>query len=141
MAKTGQQASPETTIDAYAALLAPFDVRTLSKVNADALKAFLESNTKLLEAGSAVNAEVVDFVGRRLEHDAAVGECLVDCKSVDEAYEVYTDFFQTAIADYLTEMRKLMAIGAGVLNGSASVFKRDVEAAAKPAKASAPSAE
>ena len=122
MAKTAAQTGPKVDFTSFAAFATPFDFEAFSKANATALKTLVDTNTRLLAATGAVNAEVADFVSRRLEKDAEVGECLVDCRSMDEAYEVYADFFQTSVADYILEMQKLFAIGEGALSGTAKAL-------------------
>lgn len=125
MARAAPRADAKTDGNAFPEMMAPFDIDTFSKINANALKSFLEANTKLVQAGSAMNAEVVDFVGRRLERDAAIGECLIDCRSFDEAYEVYTDFIKTSVADYLSEFQRLLAIGEDALSGTAATLRHE----------------
>lgn len=132
MAKAAPQAMAPKTGAAFAAMVSPFDVETLSRVNATAFKSFMDTNAKLLAASSAMNAEMVDFVGRRLERDAAVGETLVDCKSLDEACEVCADFVQTSVADYMSEMQKLLSIGEGALNGMVETAATQIEAPTQP---------
>lgn len=133
MAKT---AAPTETTPPPIPFAAPFDFEALSRAGTTAMNSFLTSNAKLLEAGGAVNAELFDFVGRRLAKDAAVGETLIDCRSIDEACEVYADFMQTSMADYVAEMQKLFAIGEDVLSDTAEALGNGVPAAT-PAKRNA----
>ncbi len=141
MAKVDPQSGMQLDSGAFTAMMAPFDIGSVSKVNASAWTTMLDSNAKLLEAGGAMNAEVVDFVGRRLERDAAIGECLIDCRSLDEAYEVYTDFIQTSVADYFSELQRLMAIGESALSSSAKTLQHaEVEAPAPTSAKAKPAA-
>ena len=130
-------ASPTATQIPPIPFAAPFDFEALSRAGTSAVNSLMVSNAKLLEAGGAVNAELFDFVGRRLEKDAEIGETLIDCRSIDEAYEVYADFFQTSMADYLAEMQKLFAIGEGALADTAKTLQANAEAMPSPAKSAA----
>ena len=97
MAKTTQPTADTPTPPTPWSL---FDTTVFADANKNALRTWMDSGAKLVGAGSAVNAEVVEFVGRRLEKDAAIGECLIDCRSLDEVYEVYADFLQTSAAEH-----------------------------------------
>ena len=123
MAKAEMKATRKDRTESPFAPMTPFDVEAMAKAHADAVKAVVETNTKFFQASTATSAEIVDFINRRLERDVEIGECLADCRSIDEAYTVYADFVQTSVSDYVSEMQRLMTIGEDVLNDTAKTFR------------------
>ena len=99
--KTGSQAS-----DA----MAPFGFDAMMRMQRPALAAMAEMNGFLYESITAINKEWVTFVNRCLKEDLAVPEQLAQCRSAQDLYQVYAQFFQNAWGQYqsgLEQMSKL----------------------------------
>ena len=60
------------------------------------LSAMAEVNTKLYESIAAANREWTSFVNRRLKEDLAVPQQLAECKTPQDLFQVYAQFFQNA---------------------------------------------
>jgi len=99
--KTGSQAS-----DA----MAPFGFDAMMRMQRPALAAMAEMNGRLYESITAVNNEWATFVNQCLKEDLAVSQQLAQCRTAQDLYQVYAQFFQNAWTQYqsgLEQMTKL----------------------------------
>jgi len=99
--KTGSQAS-----DA----MAPFGFDAMMQMQRPALAAMAEMSGGLCEGITAVNKEWATFVNRCLKENLAVPQQLAQCRTAQDLYQVYVQFFQNAWAQYqsgLEQMTKL----------------------------------
>jgi len=90
--------------------MAPFGFDAMMRMQRPALAAMAEMNGFLYESITAVNKEWVTFVNRCLKEDLAVPEQLAQCRSAQDLYQVYAQFFQNAWGQYqsgLEQMSKL----------------------------------
>ena|SRR5215467_2343882 len=90
--------------------MAPFGFDAMMRMQRPALAAMAEMNGFLYESITAINKEWVTFVNRCLKEDLAVPEQLAQCRSAQDLYQVYAQFFQNAWGQYqsgLEQMSKL----------------------------------
>src|ERR1700704_503914 len=88
----------------------PFGFETVIEMQRPALTAMADVNGRLFESIAAVNKEWASFVNRRLKEDLAVPQQLAQCKTIQDMYQVYAQFFQNACLQYqsgLEQMTKL----------------------------------
>ena len=78
-------------------MMLPFGLEALMEMNRPALSAMAEVNGKVYENLATLNKSWVAFVNRRLKEDFAMPKQLAACKTVQDMYSVYADFFQTAV--------------------------------------------
>jgi hypothetical protein len=99
----------------------PFGVEAMMEMQRPAFTAMAEVNTRLYESIAAANREWASFVNRRLKEDLAVPQQLAECRSVQDLYRVYAQFFQNACSQYqsgLEQMTKLsQSIAENALQG------------------------
>lgn len=110
---------------------APVDVDSFVAFNRDAIESVGELNKRLTENFAVCREEAVSFFGRRLKHDFDMPQQLMACKTPQEVYDVYMDFFQTARKDYLEEVGRLAELSTNIASSSLGVMERQVEKAAK----------
>jgi hypothetical protein len=89
----------------------PFGLDALMELNRPALTAMAEMNGKVYENLAAMNKQWAAFLNRRLEKELGMPKQLAACKSVQDVYGVYADFFQAAVADYQTEFEQMSKLG------------------------------
>jgi hypothetical protein len=89
----------------------PFGFEALMELNRPALNVMAQMNGKVYDGIAAMNKNWVAFVNRRLKEDLAMPQQLAGCKTVQEVYSVYTDFLQTAYADYQSEFEQMSKLG------------------------------
>ncbi len=97
--------------EAFSALATPLGLDALMELNRPALTAMAQVNGKVYENLAAMNKSWADFLNRRLEKDLGMPKQLAACKSVQDVYGVYADFFQTAVADYQSEFEEMSKLG------------------------------
>ena len=88
----------------------PFGVEALMEMQRPAFTAIAEANTRLYESIAAANSEWASYVNRRLKEDLAMPQQLAECRTMQDVFRVYTQFFQNACSQYqsgLGEMTKL----------------------------------
>jgi hypothetical protein len=94
--------------------VAPFGFEAMLQMQRPGLTAMAELNGRLYDGFAAVNKEWATLVNRRLKEDFAVPQQLAECRTPQDFFQVYAQFFQNACAQYqagLEQMTKLsMAI-------------------------------
>ena len=88
----------------------PLGVEAMMQMQRPTLSTMAEVNTRLYESIAAANREWTSFVNRRLKEDLAVPQQLAQCKTIQDMYQVYAQFFQNACSQYqsgLEQMTKL----------------------------------
>jgi hypothetical protein len=93
------------------ALATPFGLDAFMELNRPALTAMAQVNGKVYENLAAMNKSWTDFLNRRLEKELGMPKQLAACKSIQEVYGVYADFFQAAVADYQSEFEQMSKLG------------------------------
>src|ERR1700680_2418628 len=79
-----------------------------------ALTAIAELNIRLYASLAAVNKEGASFVNRRLKEDLAVPQQLAECKTVQDFYRVYAQFFQNACSQYQSGFEQMTRLGKSI---------------------------
>jgi hypothetical protein len=90
--------------------MAPLGFDAMMQMQRPALAAMAEMNGRLYESITAVPTEWATFVNRCLKEDLAVPQQLAQCRTAQDLYQVYTQFFQNTWAQYqsgLEQMTKL----------------------------------
>jgi hypothetical protein len=92
-------------------MMVPFGLEAFMELNRPALTAMAQVNGRVYDSIATINKKWVDFVNRRLKEDLGVPQQLAACKTVQEMYAVYADFFQTAVSDYRSEFEHMSKLG------------------------------
>ena len=134
MNKQSQTSETNETNDSGALdLMMPLDFSSVMEMNQDAIDSVGEMNQKMYEGLSSYNAEMFKFVNSRLKEDFAIPQHLMTCRTPQEVYNVYTEFFQTAMKQYLSEAERLTSLGGGVAGAALQTMEHQVEGACKAA--------
>jgi hypothetical protein len=108
-------------------MMLPFGIEALVEFNRPALAAMAQMNGKVYENIATLNKTWVEFINRRLKEDLAVPQHLAACKTVQEMYGVYTDFFQTAVADYQSEFEQMSKLGKSLAEETVNALQTRLE--------------
>ena len=92
-------------------MILPFGLEALVEMNRPTLEAMAQMNGKVYENIATLNKNWAAFVNRRLKEDLSVPQQLAACRTVQDMYGVYADFFQTAMAHYQSEFEQMSKIG------------------------------
>ena len=88
-------------------MMLPFGFDALMELNRPALQAMAQMNGKMYDGIATLNKNWVAFLNRRLKEDFAVPQQLASCKTMQEMYGVYAEFFQNACSQYQSELEQM----------------------------------
>jgi hypothetical protein len=120
----------------FAPMMLPIGFEALMELNRPALTAMAQVNGKVYENLATINKNWVNFVNRRLKEDMAMPKHLAECKTVQEMYGVYADFFQTAYSDYQSEFEQMTKLGKSLADETIQAVQARVEEASREARGS-----
>jgi hypothetical protein len=110
-------------------MMVPFGLEALMEINRPALAAMAQVNGRVYDSLAMFNRNWVDFINRRLKEDLGVPRQLAACKSVQEMYSVYADFFQTALSDYRSEFEQMSKLGRTLADETVQAIKTGTDEA------------
>lgn len=91
--------------------------------NRPMMQAWSEMNCKLLEQGTKASAEWLDFLGRRLNEDIGLSAKCAECKSLQDVFGLYGDFYQRAQRQYQDEFRQIVLLNQKFADETASLVR------------------
>jgi len=118
---------------AFPPMMMPFGFEAFMEMHRPTLTAVAQMNGKVYDSLATMNKSWVAFVNRRLKEDLAVPQQLAACKTVQDMYGVYTDFFQTACADYQAEFEQISKLGKSLAEDTVQAVQSRAEEAVKSA--------
>lgn len=92
-------------------------------LNQPMLAAMTELNGRFLEQVSKANNEWLGFVNRRLNEDMAASQRFMECKTVQDVFAAYSDFFQRAQQQYQAEFQYFARLNQKLADETATVIK------------------
>lgn len=113
----------------------PFDAARLIETNQRAMHAALEAQNHGMQHMAKIGTSVLEFVQRRLRHDAELAQRLGTVKAPEDAYEAYHDFFDIAVREYSDEFSALATLYADQTKETMHDVERQVDEFARPAVA------
>jgi hypothetical protein len=114
-------------------MMLPFNFESLMELNRPALNAMAQMNGKVYDGLAAMNRNWVAFVNRRLKEDLAVPQQLAACKTMQDMYGVYADFFQTACSDYQAEFEQISKLSKSLADDTMQAIQARMEESAREA--------
>jgi hypothetical protein len=112
-------------------MMLPFGLEALMELQRPALAAMAQVNDRMYDGLAAMNKNWVSFVNRRLKEDLAMPQQLAGCKTVQDMYGVYTEFFQTAYADYQSEFEQISKLGKSLADDTMHAMQSRMEEVAR----------
>lgn len=100
-------------------------------LNRPMLSAMTELNGRFIEQMTRANTEWLGFVNRRFSEDMAASQRFMECRTVQDLFAAYTEFFQRAQQQYQAEFQYFARLNQKLADETASVIKShmdDVEA-------------
>ena len=73
-----------------------------------------DTNGKLLESVARVQKEWAEFVHRRVKEDIAASQQLMNCQTLADVQQVYSQYFRTAFEQYREQSERAVQRGRGV---------------------------
>ncbi len=112
----------------------PLGFEAFMEINRPALTAMAQVNGKVYDNLAAMNRNWVTFINRRLKEELAMPQNLAGCKTVQDMYGVYSEFFQTAVADYQSEFEQMTKLGKSLAEETAQIVQARMEDATREAR-------
>jgi hypothetical protein len=116
--KTGSEASN---------WMMPFGFEAVVEMQRPTLTAMADVNSRLFECIAAVNNEWASFVNRRLKEDLAVPQQLAQCKTIQDLYQVYAQFFQNACDQYQSGLEQMTKLSQSIAENALQSLQRSEE--------------
>jgi hypothetical protein len=120
----------------YPPMTLPFNFEALMELNRPALNAMAQMNGKVYDGLATINKNWVAFVNRRLKEDLAMPQQLAACKTVQDMYGVYAEFFQNACSDYQSEFEQMTKLGKSLADDTLQAMQARMDEAAREARQS-----
>jgi cation transport regulator ChaB len=96
--------------------------------------AVTDINGKLLESAACVQKDWAEFVHRRVKEDIAVSQRLMNCQSLGDMQQIYSQYFQTAFEHYREQSERAVQSGKSMTEAVAESVESRANAAAEPAR-------
>jgi len=96
-------------------------------INRPVMEAMSELNGRWIEQVSKANSEWLGFVNRRLNEDIAASQRIMECKTLQDVFSAYSDFFQRAQQQYQAEFQYFARLNQKLADETASVMKARME--------------
>jgi hypothetical protein len=112
----------------------PLGFEALMEINRPALTAMAQVNGKVYDNLAAFNRNLATFINRRLKEELAMPRNLAGCKTVQDMYGVYSEFFQTAVADYQSEFEQMTKLGKSLAEDTAQIMQARMDEATPEAR-------
>jgi hypothetical protein len=110
-------------------MMLPFNFESFMELNRPALTAMAQVNGKVYDGLATMNKNWVAFINRRLKEDLAMPQQLAACKTVQDMYGVYAEFFQTACSDYQSEFEQMTKLGKTLADDTMQAIQSRMEEA------------
>ena len=108
-------------------VMLPFGFEALMEFNRPALAAMAQMNGKVYDGIATLNKNWAAFLNRRLKEDLGMPKQLAGCKTVQEMYGVYAEFFQNACADYQSEFEQMTKLGKSLADDTMQAMQARTE--------------
>jgi hypothetical protein len=116
---------------AFPPMMLPMGFEALMELNRPALTAMAQMNGKVYDGIATMNKNWVAFLNRRLKEDLGMPKQLAGCKTVQEMYGVYAEFFQNACADYQSEFEQMTKLGKSLADETMQAMQSRMEEAGR----------
>lgn len=88
----------------------PAGAEDLIEENRQSMETFVRANAAVLEGMAALSAEMLAFGNKRLSANIERSQTLAGCHDMEQAFKVQTDFFESAVQQYLDQANQMMEI-------------------------------
>ena len=92
-------------------------------INRPVMEAMSELNGRWIEQVSKANSEWLSFVNRRFNEDIAASQRILECKTMQDVFAAYSDFFQRAQQQYQAEFQYFSRLNQKLADDTATVMK------------------
>lgn len=95
-----------------------------SGLNGEMMDTLGEAGSAYLRGMVSINRELIDFIGKRLDHDAELSRALGQCREWKEAAELQQAWIRDASEEYAENVSKLMRLTTKMMNDTWAPLKK-----------------
>ena len=107
------------------------DPEDLIEENRRSLEAFVQANAAVLDGLAALSAEMLAFGNKRLSANIERSQSLAGCEDLEQAFQVQTEFFESAVRQYLDQANNVMVIMASISRSFWAPLESETEEASE----------
>jgi hypothetical protein len=96
----------------------PLGIEAMMEMQRPAFTAITEINTRLYESIAAANREWASFLNQRLKEDLAVPQQLAECRTPQDFYRLYAQFFQNACSQYQSGVEQMTKLSQSIMDNA-----------------------
>ena len=74
------------------------------------MEAFVQANAAVLDGMAALSAEMLAFGNKRFSANIERSQSLAGCEDAEQAFQVQTEFFESAVRQYLDQANNVMVV-------------------------------
>lgn len=108
------------------------DPEDLIEENRQSLEAFVQANAAVLDGMAALSAEMLAFGNKRLSANIERSQSLAGCEDIEQAFQVHTEFFESAVRQYLDQANNVMLIMTSVSSSFWAPLESETDEASEP---------
>ncbi len=108
-------------------LMAPMGLETIIEAQRPALAAMGELNSRLYDGIAAMGTEWMSLCRRRLREDLAMPEQLAACKTAQDMYRLYAEYFRNALSHYQLGFQQMTKCGLSLAEDTFDVLSLRAE--------------
>jgi len=108
------------------------DPEDLIEENRRSLEAFVQANAAVLDGMAALSAEMLAFGNKRLSANIERSQSLAGCEDIEQAFQVHTEFFESAVRQYLDQANNVMLIMTSVSSSFWTPLEPETDEASEP---------
>jgi len=86
------------------------DPEDLIEENRQSMEAFVQANAAVLDGMAALSAEMLTFGTKRFSANIERSQSLAGCEDAEQAFQVQTEFFESAVRQYLDQANNVVMI-------------------------------
>ncbi len=86
------------------------DPDDLIEENRRSMEAFVQANAAVLDGMAALSAEMLAFGNKRFSANIERSQSLAGCEDAERAFQVQTEFFESAVRQYMDQANHVMVI-------------------------------
>lgn len=102
-------------------------------INRPMFAAMTELNGRFIEQMSKANNEWLGFMSRRLNEDMAASRRFMECKTMQDLFAAYSEFFERARQQYQAEFQYFTRLNQKLASETANVIEQHMEEAGEAA--------
>ena len=104
-------------------------------LNRPAFEALSEINQRFMTQWATANGEWTNFLQKRFQQDMQFAQSLAQCRSPQDIFRLYSEFMQTAVQHYQSELAHMTRLGQDFTNEAAGIMRDKAEEAARDLRA------